>query len=97
MSAWPNQPLGGLGRNPLRLQGTNSSATDPAIAPAVCLSIAPSPNDSSPQTAGTTSRRSPLQHARMTQAGVGVHAGLRSLADEECGSQSRGAEYATRR
>src|SRR5262249_59985132 len=26
MSAWPNQPLGGPGRNPLRVHTTNSSA-----------------------------------------------------------------------
>src|SRR6266568_6530035 len=51
MSSWPNQPLGGPGRNWLRIHSTNIRPMPEAIAPAVCLSIAPIPNDSSPHTA----------------------------------------------
>src|ERR1022692_1450429 len=51
MSAWPNQPLGGPGRNWLRIHSTNMRPIPAAIAPAECLSIAPRPYDRSPQTA----------------------------------------------
>src|SRR5215469_15351449 len=51
MSAWPNQPLGGDGRNWLRIQSTNIRPIPAAMTPAVCLSIAPIPKESSPQTA----------------------------------------------
>ncbi len=43
--------LGGPGRNWLRIHSTNISPMLAAMAPAECLSIAPTPNDSSPHTA----------------------------------------------